>query len=212
MPELSPDSEATLHITEAGLQLAINAYQRARPEELRLVSAHYPDGDRATIPLSLNDDGVWLDYALRISSIVIDMAPADPALHSPVPPEIGQFQITAKISIEFRNFADPAATFAFDVQVWIRCRPLFFTAAGSDEAFVKIELKDGDLRVKGMGPDVLTSFIEHIMTLIVRQALSRMQFPTTFNIEEFLKVLMLDLDVKQDTVQVYGAVHRRPGE
>lgn len=206
MPEYSPLSEATLHLSEEGFQLALKAYQQARPEEFRVVSTHYPDGDPAITPLSMNDDGEWLDYALRIKNLAVDMAPANPALQSPVPPATGQFQITAQIATEFRNFSDPTAIFSFPIDLWIRCRPLMMTENG--KVFIAIELKDADLRIKGIGPTELAGYIEYIMTLVVRHALDRLRLPTTYNLEDILEILMLGLDVKQDTVQLYAAIHR----
>lgn len=204
--ELTPEAEATLHVSEVGLQLALNAYQRARPEELRIVSANYPDGDPDITPISLNYDGEWLDYALRIEKIAIDMAPPDPALQSPIPPAVGQFQLAAEISIEFRNFADTNAIFGFPIRIWVRCTPHILDEGSPSETF--IALRVDDLRIRGIGPDPLLDYVEHIMKLVVRHALSRMRLPTTFNVKDFLEFVVIDSNVKDDTVQVYGAIQR----
>jgi hypothetical protein len=203
----TPDSEATLHLSEAGLQLVINAYQKARPEEFRIVSANYSDGDPAITPLSLNDDGEWLDYSLRIQGITIDMAPPNPGNNSPLPPATGQIEISAQIAIEFRNFADAQAVFDFPINLWIRFEPRLITS-GSD-TFVMFELKDSDLRVAGIGPDPLGNYMEYIMTLIVRSVFRNIRLPTTFNLQDVMDIVLLDLDVKQNTLQLYAAIQRQ---
>jgi hypothetical protein len=187
MALLTPNSELTLYIGEAGLQVILEAYQRARPEEFRIVSSHYSDGDPQTTPLNLND-GEWLDYAIRIGEITVDMPPPNPALHSPIPPAEGQFELTAKPSFEFRNFADSTATFDFTLDLWVLGHPRMV----SDGTATYVELDLVDLRIGGVAPAQLQDYLQYILSLILKQALSRIRLPTTFNAEDV----------------VYGAIYR----
>jgi hypothetical protein len=65
-----------------------------------------------------------------------------------------------------------------------------------------------DLRIGGVGPTPLQDYLQYILSLIVKQALSRIRLPTTFNAEDVLTLVMLDLDTANDAIQVYGAIYR----
>jgi hypothetical protein len=204
---LTPNSEVTLLISEAAVRAVLDAYQRARPEEFRLVTAHYSDGDPDSTPINLNDDGVWLDYAIRILNIVVDMPPATAGLRNPIPPSNGRLAIGASPSFEFRNFSDSSAVFKFAISLWVLAQPRLVMSNGA--AFVTMDLLD--LRLSGLGPDQLQDFFQYVLSLIVRQLLGRIRIPTTFNLADTLTLMMLgDLDVQQKSIEVYAAIYR-PG-
>ena len=205
MPLYTPNSEVTLYLSEAGLQLILNTYKTARPEEFRVVSKHYLDGDPKTEPIKLNDDGDWLDFAIRIQGLFIDMAPPDPHLGSPIPPATGQFQVVADVNVEFRDFAVSSALFPFSIKLFALCRPRISRVGA--QAFIGIDVLD--LKVLGIGPPDFESLIEYVLLLLLRQAAGAVQIPTTENLASVVTLVILGVDVKDDATQVYAAIYHQ---
>jgi hypothetical protein len=200
---LTTGSEVTLHISQAAVQLILDVYRAARPEEFKVVSKNYKDGNPQIAPIPLNNHDEMLDYAVRITNILVDTPPSNPSLQSPIPPKAGEFELVADLAIEFKDFVASDNTFPFGERIWLLFRPVLAHEAGDTVLGFKLISS----RISNVGPEPIKDFAEHVVSLLIANALQHVRIPTSMNLQGVLTLVALDTDVRDHELEALEAIY-----
>lgn len=203
MPPRTPHSQTTLRIAEAALRKVIQTYHGARPEEFRWVSEGFAGQyDKPGVPLALNGRGNALDYRINLDTLLIDVAPADPDLGSPIPPDGKTLQVAGEFSMRFK---DERGNKQFGPTI-VRFFLLFKLKLIRREGMPYFRMILKQIRLDGLEPDPLRLMIEHSMSLILDRAIRQIEVPAEFNTQDLVSLVITHFALDEDTIRVHAAV------
>lgn len=213
----TPNSELTLHVAESFLNKVLETYRVARPEEFRVVSANYPDGDPSATPMVLDSRGGHaMDYAVRIATAHIALPPVNELDWPILRPTEGQFGILIDLNAEFRDFAEPNARFLLKLRLWIVGELVrgtyslgtYLTLHIADLAVRVIESND----LSYIEPRSLHDLIEFSTLNVIRHAAAGLRLPMTMNLSQVLRLKIFEHTIQNNEVELFGAAMVPPQE